>query len=73
MLTRLYDSYLEISIQVSNVIEHSMCFDSSWKLKDALAWMYDTYSIDEDKVSCQTCTYVKRFKLKNNGNYSKTL
>lgn len=69
MLSRTFDSYLEITIHVSNVIHHSMCFDSSWKLKDALSWMYDTFRIDENNVTCQTCTYVKRFKLKNNGKY----
>lgn len=69
MLTRIYDSYLEITIEVSNLIEHHQYFDSSWKLKDALSWMYDTYCIDENKITCQTCSYVKRYKLKNDGNH----
>lgn len=68
MLTRIYDSYLEIVISLTCGDVYKQVFDSSWKLKDSLAWMYNTFAIDESRISTQICSYVKRYKLKNDGN-----
>lgn len=65
MLTRVYDTSLCVNIVLNDMTEFSQVFDSSWCIRDALSWMYDTYLIDDDKIIEQTCSFVKRYKLKN--------
>lgn len=66
MLTRIYETYLLICITMNDQFVYEQCFTHDWKLKDALSWMYDTYLIDDEKVIEQTCSYVKRYKIKSN-------
>lgn len=68
MLTRIYDTYLKIYIRLNDSVDFEQTFTTDWKLKEALGWMYDTYLIDDDKVVEQTCSYVKIYKLKRDGN-----